>query len=714
MINELYSVYQGLKDVGEEPEAKHNDIASPGMGTTFRVCLSENGNVTSVELLTRQEIKDTWSLGNGNKNQFPAAKFEHPFMPDGHGAYQRWKDDNSNPNAKSYREMLSDIFAQYSISLPDIVCWPQYRDKILERKEKLRDPLNEIENGSHLYELFDRYSKAENEGAAILGQVAEKLKEMVFAESDKETLKAISGTLFGESFDNTGKKLNENSRPTFLIDCLPEQDVDVYASSRSRVPVLSEALFATEKNAKRRMGTCALTGDNTELLRKKFPSEKLNIVGSTILLAKSASTSGPTVKRYDKSGTDSFFLGKSVGEKLAAAIVFLTSDRLENKTWTKIPSSVGSSPSLLLAYCKSHFDLQITPAITGGEIDDFDDYENATETVLELFKKSNCTPDDAVEICEIRVLDKANRKVNYSTTSSVGEVSSAANDWIRACKNVPDFKLLVKIERENKLISPWTIAPIQTISLTKNKYIRDGLSSTPVSSLSFADTMTLFISRADNVKQLSVRAIEKLVNQVEPLLRYCALSKNQRQLKKKNQRVITRTDKNNVALKTATFLCVLLFKAGRKKEDFMSSFAYQLGQLCSAMDELHIGYCQSIRGGDIPSSLIGNTAYNIALQSPVKSLALLASRIRPYKAWAKKTRAKNKADDTKTENKGILAGLAASVWLEKHASIIEEHFSDHSQQMVNDTYKAEVMLGYLAGRPFNEKNTNSNKKGAEQ
>ena len=703
MINELYSVYQGLKDVGKDPATKHNDIASPGMGTTFRVCLAKDGTVDNVELLTKDKIKDTWSLRNGKQNQFPAVKFEYPFIPDGHKDYLAWKEENRNADAAAYRGVIQDLLDQYAVILPDIICWPNYRAKIAERKDQLKEQLQKDPEGSCIYELFERFCKDDTDGLGILDQVSQKFMAIAGSGGDKSFLKAAADSLFGDSLDKKGK-VKDGNRITLLIDCLPQTDIDVYASSRNRVPALSKALFATE-NGIPKTGICAVTGgDPCDIVKDNFPSEKLNVLGETILLTKSDNTSGPTVRRYDKAGADSFTLNKLVGEKLAAAVAFLATDELDGKTWKKIPSSTGALPSLLLAYCKSNFELTITPAITGGEIDDFDDYENATATVLELFRNSDCTPDDVVEICEIRKIDEGKRKVNYATSTSIGRLSRAANEWVSACKNTPDFKLFVKINQEGKALSPWAIAPIDAIYLTKNKFIREGSTSTPVSSISFADTMTLFMSQSDRIRPLALRTIEKLANQVEALFEFCSSSKNQWQLPKNNQRFSTNTDKNNLALKTVTLFGVLFYKAGRKKEAYMNSFAYQLGQLCSAMDELHIGYCQSVRNGDIPNTLIGNTTYNVGLQSPVKSLALLASRIKPYKAWAQKTRAENK----KIDDKAVIAGLSASVWLENHSADIAKHFSGEVPS-VTDTYKAELMLGYLAGRPFNNKKQESQK-----
>ena len=84
MLNELYSMQRGLERIGVLPDVKHNDIKSPGMGTTFRVLLDSDGCVERVEWIDKDKIKDTWSLGNGNKNQFPAIKLTFPLIAGSH------------------------------------------------------------------------------------------------------------------------------------------------------------------------------------------------------------------------------------------------------------------------------------------------------------------------------------------------------------------------------------------------------------------------------------------------------------------------------------------------------------------------------------------------------------------------------------------------------------------------------------------------------
>src|SRR5690606_36283071 len=108
MLNELYVMQRGLEKIGELTPVKHNDIKSPGMGTTFRVILQSDGNVVGIELMERDKIKNTWSIGNGNKNQFPAIKLIFPLVPHAHDKYLKWKKKNKNkkPEESEYREFI--------------------------------------------------------------------------------------------------------------------------------------------------------------------------------------------------------------------------------------------------------------------------------------------------------------------------------------------------------------------------------------------------------------------------------------------------------------------------------------------------------------------------------------------------------------------------------------------------------------------------------
>ncbi len=700
MLNELYAIYKGLEAAGESPVIKHNDIQSPGMGTTFRVMLDEHGQVTSAKLMTREQIQDSWSLGNGKKNQFPAVKVVYPLMAEGHADYLAWKEKVRNPSEAEYRELIKRASQQYSVNLSHLKIWPSYRKQVLARKGQLAG----IDDCKTVYQLFERYSQTDT-GVEILEQVANLLIESVLHGVDVNSLKHICTLLFGDDLTPKGE-VKDGKRVTLMLDCFPQVDIDIYASSRKQVAGLSRALFEaeTKSNKKTRNAECALTGNIEQVVYDIFPNEKLNVIGSTTLFAKNATTSGPTVKRYDTSGGASFHVSDKLSQKLAASIAFINLPKFKDQTWSKLPSTLGASPSLLLAYCKEDLELPLTPLITGittkSEVDDFEDYLDATESVLASFKGKSLSLDAVVEFIEIIVLDKANRKINFSTTTKIRDLILAAEQWKQACQNSPGFKLLALVHKnEKQMCSPWAISPQQVMYLSRQKYIRDGSESTNLPGISFADVMKLFLRRDNH--SLAKRCLQRIAEQYQPLLSYCALSRLQWVLKTKAH-VKTNPKDNAQALSSVTLMAVLLFKIGRTKEIYMNDFAFQLGQLCSAMDELHIGYCKSERNGDIPSTLLGNQVYGMALLDPVKAMAVLASRRKPYDSWVKRMMAKH----SPPEDKAITSAIFAQVWMSKHASALNELLT-HLPITSSDTYKAELMLGYLAGRPFEGKNNST-------
>ena len=238
--------------------------------------------------------------------------------------------------------------------------------------------------------------------------------------------------------------------------------------------------------------------------------------------------------------------------------------------------------------------------------------------------------------------------------------------------------------------------PKQIIVLSQKKYIREGSQSTPVPGVSFADTLKLFVGK--NRPSWNREFLRHVTDQYQPLLRYCALSKLQSILPSKSITVKTSPKDNAQALSTVTLIAVLLYKTGRTKEIYMNNFSFQFGQLCAAMDEVHIGYCVSERGGSIPNTLLGNQVYGMALQDPVKAMSFMASRRRPYDSWVKGIQFQQKS----MEDKAIKNAVYAQRWMGKQAAKLNEYLID-SEISTSDSHKAELMLGYLAGRPFERK-----------
>lgn len=127
----------------------------------------------------------------------------------------------------------------------------------------------------------------------------------------------------------------------------------------------------------------------------------------------------------------------------------------------------------------------------------------------------------------------------------------------------------------------------------------------------------------------------------------------------------------------------------------MNETAFKLGQFLSAADIVHAGYCADVRGGKMPPSLLGNQVFVMAQTAPVKALAVLTRRWKPYDGWVKKTKWENK----KTDRLDIKTAL-------RHANEMKLLSEELAETLpgcpVDDAFRAELLLGYIAGFPKKE------------
>jgi hypothetical protein len=163
------------------------------------------------------------------------------------------------------------------------------------------------------------------------------------------------------------------------------------------------------------------------------------------------------------------------------------------------------------------------------------------------------------------------------------------------------------------------------------------------------------------------------------------------------------------ALNTVTLLGLLLHKLGRTREEYMKEVAYKLGRLLATADALHAGYNASERGGSaLPPRLIGNAVLPLAQSDPTRALDVLGRRWAVYAGWAKRNagfrvpESKSDGTDEKARQENARAwqirnGITAA---RRAADLAKDlHGRLPRRSGVNDEFRAELLLGYLAGPP---------------
>ena len=383
-----------------------------------------------------------------------------------------------------------------------------------------------------------------------------------------------------------------------------------------------------------------------------------------------------------------------LADEMASALRHLTDTDKKGITCDILPREIikkRDPGDLLVAFCRALPDAKLLPLVTqDSDILDEEGYETETTQICQMFRGKNVPLDDKVDFLILRKISDGVQKVIFSSSQTLQNLQNSAETWVSDCKNIPPIQLAFfkKGEKIPCFKLPKPISPKQVARLFGHHYNRS-LRKSSVSGLPFAEVMRLFLYERHETG-LITRLLNQLFKQYANLLEQAALKKT------------APAKHHRDALHVITAIGLLLNKINRGKEVYMKGFAYKLGQFCAALDEIHIGYCVSERQGQIPSRLIGNQAYAAAISSPLKALEITAQRSAVYQAWARKVSVKPDIPDQKIKNAKF-----AYLWLRKHSHDLHQVQSEQKLSVFSATDKAELLLGYLAGRPI-EKSQQSN------
>jgi len=689
MLNELALIRNGLKDLGDSDphplQRIHKDLAEPGKAHLLRVILAPQGSdkiINGLDYLQDNKNTKYWTQGNGNQNQFPAVKLTFPLRREGADEYKQWKRDNNRHSPKSHLKCLENLRGKYPIDFSGWPSWPKYRSKLKQRAEVYRNGLTG--DARIVADLLSVFLQVQENGLALLRDLDEKIWQQCELNADKKFLDLAALIMFaslGENDSLTGKgEIPNNNKSTLLLDYV--NDSFHSAADKHWLAAISSVLFKQETEGKQRLGTCALSGENTVLVADTFPNQKCEHLGKVTTYSRKKDV--PTFLRYGKDAAESMPVSTHLADELASSLRYLNTKDNKGKTWDVLPGETGNG-DLLLSFCHALPDIPTARllAYEPASLDDEDEYESEAEEIFNSFRGLHTTLIPQVDFLIIRKVNDGIQKAIFSSSQSLEDLENSARIWHRASENVPGIKLLRIRAGARDFQSPFAISPKQFVCLFKKQYNRAS-KSVEVPGLPFAAVMALFLNKHSS-KEIADRLLNRLLKQHSGLLELAAL--------KQTNPVKHHYD----ALCTITAMGLLLHKLARAKEVYMNELAYKLGQLCAALDEIHIGYCESERDGQLPNRLIGNQAYATAVNNPVKALEITAQRAAVYQAWAKKISVKN---DQTIGNKKVINAKYALIWLEKHSKELRKELIPQHLNQATAEGRAELLLGYLAGRDF--------------
>jgi hypothetical protein len=722
MLNELLIAERGAREAGLEMIERHPDLKDVRRVPTLVVRLGVDGQVVSMQPLP-QEVTP-WALRDGQHNSFPfvqKAPLALTAPPQDDELRKKALDKKQETSAR--RAALLELTARGQFGTATSPEWPG--SGLIKRLQERRQQLQSLEGtpGAVVLATIDRFLRAVephqgNEPSRLLRGVAERLVNELRHSAQDDWLEVAIALLIGElqkatrTWESSGALLFEAAQAG-----LPIFDQRI-------VSQVSQALRQVELAGAetREVATCGLTGLQSRLLSGSFPQPNLPVLGQTFLFARNPDI--PAHGRYGRFATRAMPVGEDTVIRLAAAFEALTSEDRRGVTWRPIPGEAPKQSDLLLVFVEKTLGAAAVGLLAQEETErDFSEevpdteeaakaesvaaFEKRTERVIDAIRAKlgadfRRTP---VQIAVFRKIDPANRKVVYAGTASVGALYQAAASWAAGERNVPNWlalKIFHKGERKPSPTAPPHLAPLGVIRFSKQLFVRFGQQRQEVVGLPAAEALALFLEPVDEKTRQARRRVERVLRLV--LLRRAALVSGAAHALWRRPDLPGKLDLREV-LRTVTMLGLLLHKLGHTKEKYMSDTAFKLGQLLAAADVVHAGYCADVRGGGMPPSLLGNQVFNMAQSSPEKALATLSRRWKPYDAWAKNVaRDRDRAErmvasKTKDERERGWAIRLAVRQAREMKPLAEELAASLADLKVNDRFRAELLLGYIAGLP---------------
>ena len=692
MLNELTLIRNGLQAVNEQAlKVVHKNINEPGKTNIMRVILNEEGKITELDLLDGERNKNYWSHGNSNKNKFPDIKLRFPLRSGGVEEFHKWSRDNNRPSEEELIACIEALRDKYPFEITDKT-WPDYWCKLEERSEIYAS----LQGASSIvYSLIKVFLETSDKGRSLLKQFDHRLWGKAKQNPEFTLLKFASLVMFGGGQELKYGKLPDGKRPTLLLDLIIDH-TSHSAANKHWKPDISKVLFKSEQHLNETIsGKCVISGrQDVKLVSDTFPTAKCESLGNVKIFSRKKGVQ--TYRRYGKLATDSISVSADLADELKSALEYLN-NKEKGTTWDLLPSEAGGN-DLLLAFCRDYPNVNAARLVAYKDEQDnsLDEsgYEIEASAICQSFKGNDIglSVEPRIDFLILRKISDGVQKAVFSSSIPVPQLETQAANWNNACKNVPSTELALFMS--GKICSPNPISPKQFGLIFRKNYSRSSFDKKikkqkNVPGISFSEVMTLFLNdvyTSDTVRRL----LSKILKQFSSLLEIVALEKTHKKIP--SGKTLNKHHRQD-ALYAITAVGLFLYKLGRKKEVYMKELAYKLGQFCSVLDEIHIGYCESERKGKEPGRLIGNQAYAAAVMNPRKALEITAQRFAVYKSWAYKNC--RKEDGCLGEN--AKNAKYASFWLRKNSGELHKLIPEKIPVSTPES-KAELLLGYLAGR----------------
>jgi hypothetical protein len=518
MLNELLVVERGAPRQELAAAMRHADIHDARRISTLHVWLDATGHVVNVSPVPK-EVR-LWTLRNHNENSFPFIQMKSPLW-EGSAAktWQDWKAANSRAKPHESRDRLLDLARCAELRREHLGKWATktVMTALQERLSQVDSLRNTI--GAALPAALERFLRAcDSTAGGDVGRFLAHLRDRL--------VEALKTTASDALIDCSVAILAEGNS-AFYVDADGEWPFSL--TDTTILSAVTDALDNCRESADAVRGTCALTGQTTDLLDRKSPSANLPTIGPTILFSRYEGR--PANDRYGRFGVKSMPLGDRLARRLAAAARVLTVREREGTTWRPIPGERPQQRDLLIAFVEAAADAAVAGVLAE---DDFSEEtpESAADAAnsVAAFEKRASRLIDAVRakvgvdfrdtpvrLAVLRKVDRANRKVICAGAPTVGAIFDAATGWAAGEGNVPPWLTLPVPPRgqgKPRFMPPQHVAPLGMIALTKQVYIRGGTERQEVVGISANQALRLFLDGLKAQASLTERWVERILRMV--------------------------------------------------------------------------------------------------------------------------------------------------------------------------------------------------------
>jgi len=696
MLNEAYDLLKALENAGAELPLVHPRIRYPVTGSTNRlwVRLDSHCSFSGIHVPTNDEWSSVWTMIRTSDPGFPVWRIHEPLYAVDYDSplWEQLSVSQQDIRLSLLKELLSEnISSPSTIKELSTVC-----RKAKELETYFRD--------KPLGEMSMRFLTIADDPVQFLKELANKCLEAIIRGevSEVDTVKLL---FVGNPPKPNGTR--DDIQIQLAFDIAESSSLSIYTQA-NRLDVMARLPKSPAKKDKQNRSdqTFCMYTRLPDVQESAFPSATLKIVSPRGIPIFSMKRETPTNWRYGKSGSELISVSSSVALKMTAALHWVCDESRRGKTWRGVSSGIFNKSreqrDLFIAYVDGE------PQIGAPIADFFGADQDSVNKHFEVDSKAVCDalsaiarefPSSKLQVFVLRQVSQGQVQVVLSRTLNPMQIITGSKLWNEGAGNLPPISIPLPKEKgkapeDSRPMAPY---PDQIVRLLSRQWIREGAKKdkqepfTPVAGPSLGSVIDLLVREPGKFENIAHDLLRRCLVQIGPLLE--GLIGAIRTNKKENYEQYPMGNRYPALIACST-IGLVLHALNSRKEDYMQDSVFLVGKMLALADDIHRSYCEVVRGGSLPPSLLGNSLLSTAMENPTRAVAVLGDRLKIYIGWVKT--AKEPQGTDKAAEESLIAIRTARNRRAQYEAFVESVHDQGLPTKMDDVAKAHLLLGYLA------------------